>query len=717
MQIKHINENITRIFEQNNSMLSRYGILNDAGAVAEKFEANTAIFDAGKRKIEVSFSKQGSGFEIKIPLSEKERIFGGGDQTRERIMHRGHSITMGVVNITGYGPLPVMFSTDGWGIMINCTYTHTFDIGETDPSYMVISAPKGTLDFYIFCGKSIQELMYHYTAVSGRPMVLPKFAYGFLFVENEDCDARSLLWDAKTFRECDIPCDMMGLEPSWMSKRYDYSTEKCWNKEKYDLPSWLPANQSGERTFFYPLREMGMNLSLWLCCNYDLFHKEEENCKNADRDYILDETIDAPIIDEHFTAGRKLMDSVTKVEEPWFEHLKKFVDNGAAAFKMDGADQVLFFPDRLWGGRYTDDEVHNVYPVILAKQMNKGFREYTGRRPFIYSACAYTGMQQYAATWTGDTGGDASTMIGIFNYCMACHTNVSCDLEVTTPDKLHYGFLLPYAQFLCWSQWQYPWFLDKDKEEMIRSYSKLRSSLFPYLYAMAHKASQTGLPILRPLPLVYEDTERFDNVRNMYMLGDNLLVGVFDMHLDLPEGVWIDYFTGKEYSGVIDYEIPEGRGGALFVRKGSVIFTMEPQNYLLEKEHNYILCVYPGADCNGTLVEDDGWSFDYEKGKVATTNAFISNSKSDSFELTLEKRKGTFEGRENNGHNKIENSIPKVSGIPKIRDISVRIFTTKPSSITVNGKEQPFNYTDGCVSFVVDASEHERETLTYTVRM
>lgn len=715
MLIKYISDKITRIFEKNESMLSRYGILQDGNEKAIPFESNSIVLAAGKRSVEINFEKKAEGFEIRIPLSKKERIFGGGDSTREHIMHRGSSLTMHVVNFSGYGPIPVMFSTDGWGILVNCTYKHIFDIGETDSSCMKISAEKGVLDFYIFCGANIPELLKLYTQISGKPMILPKFAYGLNFVENEECDARSLLWDSKTFRERDIPCDMMGLEPNWMSKRYDYSTEKKWNKEKFNLPGWLPENQSGERTFFYPLREMGMNLSLWLCSNYDLFYKEEQCCLKMDEKYRQSSSIVAPIIDEHYVEGRKRLDEVTKTEEPWFEHLKKFVDNGAAAFKMDGADQVLAFPDRLWGGKYFDDEVHNVYPVVLAKQMNNGFREYTERRPFIYSAAAYAGIQQYAATWTGDTGGDIKTMMGVFNYAMSAHCNVSCDLEVTTPEKMHYGFFLPYVQFLCWSQWQYPWFLSEDKENMIRSYSKLRSSLFPYIYAMAYKAYKTGLPILRPLPMVYEETERFDDVKNMYMFGDDLLVGVFDMNFDLPDGVWVDYFTGKEYEGNIEYEIPEGWGGALFVRKGSVFFTMKPQKYLLEKEHDYELCVYPGKDCSGMLVEDDGWTFDYEEGKVAVTTAAVRNSSSAGFELILEQRKGDYEGRENNGHNKLENSIPKISSLRPVRDIEVKIFGIKPNSITVNGENQNFSYKENYATFVIRADVHKNKDLNYKV--
>lgn len=82
-------------------------------------------------------------------------------------------------------------------------------------------------------------------------------------------------------------------------------------------------------------------------------------------------------------------------DTPWFDHLRKFVDNGASAFKLDGAFQVNDHPDRLWGGKYFDDEVHNVYPTIYVKQMQEGFADQTdGRRACIYTACFYAGKPE-----------------------------------------------------------------------------------------------------------------------------------------------------------------------------------------------------------------------------------------------------------------------------------------------------------------------------------
>ena len=727
MKIEKTAEKTYHIYEnpKDDAMLYRYGILArdgvcpDDGACTE--ENGVLTFRAGKRDVTVETeSRAAGGFRLRIPLTERERLFGLGDATRECVMVRGMRTEMFIENVTSYGPMPVLYSDAGWALVLNCTFRNSFDCAKTDPSAVVIEASGGAPDFYLFRGKGLQELVGLVTAVTGRPMLLPKFAYGLTFVQNEETDARSMLWDIRTLRDRDIPCDTMGLEPAWMEQYYDFSTEKEWNKKLFPLPSWYPKNSADNFSFFFPMREMGMQLSLWLCSEYDLFYEEDRQLKKeqalaAERAEGKEPSPDSVIIDEHFAPGHS-MDRITHKGEPWFEHLKKFVDNGAAAFKLDGSNQVIPHPDRLWGGKYLDEEAHNIYPVILEKQITKGFADYTGRRLLLYSAGAYTGTQQFAATWAGDTGGGPKTLVSLMNYAMCGHSNTACDIDVTDPESIHYGFLTPWSQYFCWANWKYPWFLKKEREDLIRFYAQLRSSLVPYLYTMAHKAYETGLPLLRPLPLMYEDTDRFDGVKNEYMLGDELLVGVFDMHLTLPEGRWVDYFTEQVYSGDLTYEIPAGRGGALFVREGSILVTMQPQKYVLEKPHDYIVSVYPGADCEYTLYEDDGFTYDYREGKCARTRFVLSDSSEDGYTLTVYPRTGDFPGRPDNGHDILHNSIPEILPMQRVRDMTVSLHGKKPSAVLCGGKEVPFVCDGKTASFVLPAEAHENGVLTYRVR-
>jgi len=716
--VKYITNDIIHIFEgaKSTSLLSRYGILRAdpeenviSDALKESGESSFTL-TAGKREVEVTVKKEEKGFTVSIPLSEKERLFGLGDATREGVMVRGYKKLMDIANISSYGPLNVLLSSDGWGFILNTTYASVFDCDSEGNGIFSAYANGGSADLYLLRGDSLPDILSKITYVIGRPCMLPKFAYGLAFVENEETNIRSLLWDIKSLRERNIPCDTIGLEPSWMEKFYDFSTEKKWNPKLFPLTYWEPENYSGDFSFFHMMREMGMQLSLWLCDDYDMFYNEE---KYVPDDKTVAYTSDAKIKDVHMAKPRRL-DKVTKPDEPWFEHLKKFVDNGAAAFKLDGSNQVKAYSDRLWGSKYTDSEAHNVNPVLLVKHMQNEFNAYTDRRLLLYTAAAFLGTSQFAATWAGDTGGGPATLVSLMNYAMCGHSNTSCDIEVNDIKHIHYGFLTPWAQYFCWANWKYPWFMRPEIEEAIVYYSNLRSTLVPYIYTMAHKANETGMPILRPLPLMF-DTDRFDDVKNAYMLGDSLYVGAFDMDLRLPDGDWVDYFTGKVYSGNIKYEIPEGRGGALLAKSGSVIVTMKPQKYVLEKEHDYVVKVFPGEASAFELYEDDNFTRDYEKGLFATTKFIAETETEKGFTFTVCMRDGSFPGRPDNGHDLVNNSIPEIKPMPAVRDMTVEIMGRSVSDVKLYGKSVEFETENGTARFAVPADAHASGELKYEI--
>ena len=702
------------------SMFSRYGILKDSlsrtyfDATAEIIEKGV-LFHGAKRDLSVYVEQLDKGFQLKIPLTKDERLFGLGDANRDSVMIRGKTLNVWVANVASYGPMPVLLSADGWAIVVNSTYYQKFDIADSDKDTVIISVAGGTADFYLFSANTLLELTQAITDITGKPIMLPAFGYGLTFVETDQgMNARQLLDDVRMMRDRKIPCDIFGLEPSWMENYYDLTTEKRWDPDRFWWPYWIPKNTSSHYTFMGPMRFMGMQLSLWLCQDYDLLYEEERHVQADIVETVVNVDEEAfrknvAFVDEHLTEYKK-SDNITKIDEPWFEHLKKFVDNGAACFKLDGHAQIMPHPDKLWAKKYLDEEVHNVYPVILAKQMQQGFAEYTGRRALIYTAGAELGTQQYAATWAGDTGGGPKTLVACLNYAMCGHTNTTCDMDILDVKAIHYAFLSTWTQICSWAYYFHPWFLPEAIEETIRKYSTLRSQLFPYIYTMAHKAAVTGIPVMRPLPMIYEGTNRYDDVHNAYMLGDSLYVGAFDMNLKLPEGEWIDYFTGKVYQGDVCYEIADGYAGALLVKKGSILATMKPQKYILEKAHDYVMQVYTGADAAFDLYEDDAFTYDYQKGGYATTR-FVWDEQEGT--LTVYKREGSFDGREDNGHDLINNAIPKIPRMQPVRDMQVRIYGKTPNAIYLGEKEVAYTQGEGYVEFTVAAAEHEVSDLTY----
>ena len=713
--IFHISES-----EKPSSMLTRYGIIDAKESTVDSSSLVTIKEDgvvlSANRKVDVSLIKYKKDYEIIIPLTERERLFGGGDSNRDNVMIRGSKLTMHIANVRSYGPMPIVLSSDGWAILLNTTYSSVFDCGKSDPDKLNIRVLGGELDFYLFRQETLSGLLGEVTRISGRPMILPKYAYGFQFIMNQSANLHELLEATRLFREKNIPCDSIGLEPDWMETHYDFTTEKRWNPEKFPLVRWQPANQSGRGTFFYPLRRMGMRLSLWLCEDYDLLYYEEGNAQEC-ADDTQEFPEDAEILDPHLVAS-VWSDKITKRDERWFEHLKKFVDNGVSAFKLDGSNQVLAHPDRLWGGKYLDEEVHNVYPVLLVKEMNTGFKEYTDRRVLLNTAGAYIGTPRYAATWAGDTGGGPRTLVSLMNYSMCGHSNTSCDIDVHSPESMHYGFLMPWTQQNSWDYHYLPWYMGDEVFERFCYYSRLRSTLFPIIYSAAHTAYETGIPILRPLPLVYEDETCYDNTKNLYMLGDSLLVAAFDMHFKLPKGSWIDYMTGKVYEGgnYVDYVPESNRGGGLFVRSGDVIVTMKQQKYVEAHTPEYSIDLYPDTkESSFTIYEDDGETYDYQSGGYATTEVRSSGIKDGVLVLTVEARKGSFAGRPDNGHSITDNSIPKIDPIADPLDMTITVRNKIPSKVLKDGKEVNTSLENGVLSFVLSKEDHMTGDVEYTM--
>ena len=651
--------------------LVRYGILNSEFSAVEchvsdsarqvvirttettlsvqKKDGRVTFSDARGKKIlaqaEAPVCDPARGFRAAFQLSEDEKLYGLGDETRETIQKRGRLARMWVKNVACYAPIPILLSTRGWAILLNTTHKHYFDLGRTHPDVLAFGGNTGSLDYYLIAGNGLPALLDRYTDIAGKPQLLPLWGYGLTFVCNQQASARDMIDDCLNLRREHIPCDLIGLEPGWMSKRYDYSIEKDWHPERFFIPPW---SKKGPHTFLSAAARLGFKMSLWLCCDYDLSYEEERRAGAQAPTRSGPESVHPDDFeqDQNFGHGPVYQDKLTKPEEPWFEHLKKFVDQGACAFKMDGALQVNEHPDRRYGNGMTDDEMHNLYPTLLNKQMSLGFAEHTGRRAMIYSSGGYLGIQRYAATWAGDTGGGPKPLISILNHGLSGHANASCDMDVFTPAGIHFGFFMPWSQVCSWAYWRHPWLLGEYLGAMFKYYARLRYRLLPYIYSMAHTAARTGFPIMRAMPLSFPDDPQSDALIHQYMFGDAFLTAAFTDRIHLPEGRWIDFWTGQVHDGPKDLvcDIPPDRGGPLFIRAGAILPHWPDMQFVGEKPIDTLdLHIYPHGDSAFTLYEDDGISHAYQTGAIATTDIGCSAA-ADAVTLVIGARSGAYDG-------------------------------------------------------------------------
>lgn len=604
---------------------------------------------------------------LSICMEDGERFYGGGSTSRDHIQHRGEFLRMWTTYQQTEIPMPFMMSSRGWGVYNNSTRKSFFDIGNRRKDRFNIVNTFDEADFFLMMGKDMPAILNEYTLVTGRTYVLPKWAYGLCFGPNMREEQFDILNDAVRFRQFDVPCDVFWLEPQWMEKRYDFSTKKKWNYDRFSPePYWLQdqyPKTMHNRLFIGKLRSMGFHLGLWLCEEYDLSIQEE--------DIIAERT------------GGKLSG-----QEHWMDHLTVFMDQGVEGFKLDPARTIDNHTNWEYYNGRTDKEMHNLNQVLLPKQMRELGRKYNGKRTWHHYCGGWSGTQRWTASTSGDNGGGKTALYDQLNLGMSGFLNTSCDV-MSVPRELemqglHFGLFLPWVQINSWFSMMHPFYYAKEEQDIYRFYVKLRYSLAPYIYSMALEAAQNGMPIVRSMPLCFPDDRNCDDMTYQYMFGDNFCVGIFTNEIYLPKGTWTDAWSGEKIVSkgeTFTREYPSDRAGLLFIREGAIIPTQPDVEYLGARPFDrVILKVYPHGDSAYTMLDDDGESYEYENGGVAST-LFESHERDGGVEVVVNPVQGSFKG------------------MPSEREYSFRIQRdSRPASVSLNGVAvQDWTYEDGMV--------------------
>lgn len=604
---------------------------------------------------------------LSFSMEDDERFYGGGSTSRDHIQHRGEFLRMWTTYQQTEIPMPFMMSSRGWGVYNNSTRKSFFDIGNQQKTKFNIINTFDEADFFLMMGKDMPAILNEYTLVTGRTYVLPKWAYGLCFGPNMREEQFDILNDAVRFRQFDVPCDVFWLEPQWMEKRYDFSTKKKWNYDRFSPePYWLQdqyPKTMHNRLFIGKLRSMGFHLGLWLCEEYDLSIQEE--------DIIAERT------------GGKLSG-----QEHWMDHLTVFMDQGVEGFKLDPARTIDNHTNWEYYNGRTDKEMHNLNQVLLPKQMRELGRKYNGKRTWHHYCGGWSGTQRWTASTSGDNGGGKTALYDQLNLGMSGFLNTSCDV-MSVPRELemqglHFGLFLPWVQINSWFSMMHPFYYAKEEQDIYRFYVKLRYSLAPYIYSMALEAAQNGMPIVRSMPLCFPDDRNCDDMTYQYMFGDNFCVGIFTNEIYLPKGTWTDAWSGEKIVSkgeTFTREYPSNRAGLLFIREGAIIPTQPDVEYLGARPFDrVILKVYPHGDSAYTMLDDDGESYEYENGGIAST-LFESHERDGGVEVVVNPVQGSFKG------------------MPSEREYSFRIQRdSRPASVSLNGAAvQDWTYEDGMV--------------------
>jgi alpha-D-xyloside xylohydrolase len=317
------------------------------------------------------------------------------------------------------------------------------------------------------------------------------------------------------------------------------------------------------------------------------------------------------------------------------------------------------------GNRYV-----NLYPLLTEEGVYKGQRSASDqKRVFILGRSAFAGSQRAAVTaWSGDILSNFETFkrqipAGL-NYSISglpyWTTDIGGFVSGDPNDPAYRELFVRWFQFGTFSpifrvhgtrsaDQNELWSYGPEAQKILTDYDRLRYELMPYIYSVAWKTTNEGYTPMRPLVMDFRTDPRALNIGDQFMFGPAILVNpvveekATSRHLYLPKVKWYDFWTGASLQGgkAIDTPAPIEKL-PLFVRAGSIIPMGPDVQFAAEKAADPIeLRIYPGADGDFALYEDENDNYNYEKGAYAVIPFHWDDAK---HTLTVGARKGQFPG-------------------------------------------------------------------------
>lgn len=516
-----------------------------------------------------------------------------------------------------------------YGIFYDNTFKSYFNFSKESDDYYCFGSDSGNLDYYFIGGSSMPDIVGGYTYLTGRMPLPQKWTLGY-HQSRWGYDSEELFRSiAAKLREYRIPCDAIHFDIDYM-ERYKVFT---WDTTRFTDPHILLDDLKKQGIKAVTIVDPGVKVEK----DYPMY---EEGIAN---DYYAKTPDGGTYVNAVWPGDAVFPDfGNPAVRNWWGEHLDFYVNMGVAGIWNDMNEPASFkgpLPDDVV---MTDEdrpsthaELHNVYGHNMAKATYEGLKKLTGRRPFVITRACYGGSQKYATAWTGDNQSLWTHLrMAIPQQCnlgLSGMAFVGTDIggfgADTTPELLarwvQVGCFSPLFRNHCakGNMNQEPWLFGDEVLSIYRKYVELRYSLLPYFYDLCRVCEQTGLPILRPLVLHYENDINVRNLNDEFLVGESLLVapvvdqGVTKRLVYLPEGVWYDYWSHKEYQGSAYYPVDAPLNICpMFVKAGAVIPKAPAQMYVGEiADPELILEVWNGKG-SYRHYRDNGEDFAYRDG-------------------------------------------------------------------------------------------------------
>jgi len=559
-------------------------------------------------------------------LQGDERIFGLGEKFTE-FEKRGQHVESWVTQPHGtdtthsYKNVPFFLSSKGYGFLADTYRKVDFDIGSESTVSNEVAVHDDNFQFVFFYGPSFKDIIENYTALSGRPGSIPKWSLGIWMSRLAYQNREELESVATRLRSEEIPSDVLHLDPPWLKD--DQLCDLLWDREDFPDPEGMIEQ----------LHDEGFKLSLWenpyLSTSTEAFDEARENgylvSDPGGKPYMLSRLNWSP------TRSSIVDFSNPEAVEWWKDRHAHLLDMGVDAFKTDFGE---YLPEDaichdMTSGKVSRNRQAHRYTETVYEAMAEARPD---RRPILWARPGWAGGQQYPIHWGGDPNttfeamaaslrGGLSLILSGYAFWGAdiggFHGEPSTELYVRWAQ---FGLLgNSHARFHGTTPRE-PWEFGDRALDIVRDYARERYRLLPYLFSYAERAPETGLPVMRPLVLEFQNDRGVQGIGDQFMVGENLLLapvltpdGYVDIYL--PDGTWVDYWSGERYDGgqTVSREV-DLDDMPVFLRAGTITPTMEPTESVpdaafeavtlrvpLERGRNDAAFEYADGDVAGTI--------------------------------------------------------------------------------------------------------------------
>jgi alpha-D-xyloside xylohydrolase len=647
-------------------------------------EASAAFIDfndAGVKTYTVSQS---------FVLDKDEAIYGLGQQQQGKMVQRNLKLNMVQGNTDDY--IPFFLSVKGYGLFWDNYSPTLFEDNSKSTSFK--SDVGDCMDYYFMCGGDADGVIAQMRNLTGQVPMFPLWTYGYWQSKERYKSQDELVDVVKKYRELRVPIDGIIQDWQYWGNNYLWNAMDFLNEEFYDPQKMIDDVHK---------LNAHMIISIWNSFGPETKQYKELEKIHALMDFqtwpLSGSQKWPPRMD--YPSGVKVYDPYNpEAREIYWKYLIK----GIFSLGMDGwwldssePDHLNFKPSDLDNKTFLGSfrKVRNAFPLMTVGGLYTHQRSVTSdKRVFILTRSAFAGQQRYGAnTWSGDVVASWNALreqisAGLnFLLCGIPYWNSDIggfflwNFPKKLDDANYCELYARWIQFGAFCPMMRSHGTDAPREiyqfgkkgdkifDAIEKFINLRYLLLPYIYSTSWDVTANKSTMMRALVMDFPKDKNALNINNEYMFGKSLLacpvttpmyskivvygndtakVGDFSKikseKVYLPKGTnWIDFWTGEKLSGgqTVNKETPIDII-PLYVKAGSILPIGPKVQYATEKKwDNLEIRIYPGANGEFTLYEDENDNYNYEKGIYSTITFKWDDSKR---VLTIGKRKGSFPG-------------------------------------------------------------------------